>query len=650
MFFTCKPYKVAMEQAKQSRSTNPVQSNGFSAATAAKALDEIAALDERLRAFEASHAAVLEAIVPERQLSARNLVHYLALRSEDIRDLQNELSELGLSSLGRSEAHAQATVQAVRSVLGTLVGHDANEMRPLTGPSFAAGRGALSANSDALLGSPPANRRVRIMVTMPSEAAGDAHLIEELLAGGMDVMRINCAHDDESHWLKMIQHLGRAKKRVKRPCKVFMDLAGPKLRTGPIEKVAGVVHWRPGRDAFGTTTAPARIWLHGERGRPKAEADANLPVSGAFLGQLSAGAKISFTDLRGRQRELGVIAIEAAGAWAEGRDGCYIGEGIELSASIPGAKRKLVERIRPLSPREQTIPLAHGDTLVVTRASKLGHPALRDTAGRLIEPASVGCTLEEAFLCARPGERISFDDGKIGGLIKRVDSTSLIVEITQTAKATSMLGADKGINLPDTDLSVPGLTKKDLKDLKFVVQHADGVGMSFVRRHEDVTQLDAALGRYGAATTLGVVYKIETRAGFENLPEILLAAMSERPIGVMIARGDLAIECGYERLAELQEEILWISEAAHVPAIWATQVLESLAKKGTPSRAEITDAAMGERAECVMLNKGPHIVEALRVLDDILRRMQGHQNKKSPRLRVLGLAKGLDLPIETQRS
>ena len=103
----------------------------------------------------------------------------------------------------------------------------------------------------------------------------------------------------------------------------------------------------------------------------------------------------------------------------------------------------------------------------------------------------------------------------------------------------------------------------------------------------------------------------------------------------MIARGDLAVECGFERLAEVQEEILWVCEAAHMPVIWATQVLETLAKTGLPSRAEITDAAMGERAECVMLNKGPHILDAMRTLDDILRRMQAHQSKKRPLLRAL---------------
>jgi pyruvate kinase len=91
-------------------------------------------------------------------------------------------------------------------------------------------------------------------------------------------------------------------------------------------------------------------------------------------------------------------------------------------------------------------------------------------------------------------------------------------------------------------------------------------------------------------------------------------------------------------MAEVQEEMLWVCEAAHMPVIWATQVLESLAKKGLPSRAEITDAAMGERAECVMLNKGPHIVDAVKALDNILRRMQEHQTKKSSRLRRLRLS------------
>jgi pyruvate kinase len=144
----------------------------------------------------------------------------------------------------------------------------------------------------------------------------------------------------------------------------------------------------------------------------------------------------------------------------------------------------------------------------------------------------------------------------------------------------------------------------------------------------------------------GIILKIETKRGFERLPAILLSAMCHPRIGVMIARGDLAVECGYERLAELQEEILWMCEAAHCPAIWATQVLDSMARKGTPSRAEITDAAMSQRAECVMLNKGPYVIEALTILDHILKRMDPHQSKKTSKLRALKLA--LDFPDDRE--
>lgn len=132
--------------------------------------------------------------------------------------------------------------------------------------------------------------------------------------------------------------------------------------------------------------------------------------------------------------------------------------------------------------------------------------------------------------------------------------------------------------------------------------------------------------------------KVETRKGFENLPRMLLAAMRWPCCGVMIARGDLAVECGYERLAEVQEEILSVCEAAHVPVIWATQVLENFARKGVPSRAEISDAVMAHRAECVMLNKGPYIIQAVEALDNILKRMQSHQKKRRPMLRELRLA------------
>jgi pyruvate kinase len=204
-----------------------------------------------------------------------------------------------------------------------------------------------------------------------------------------------------------------------------------------------------------------------------------------------------------------------------------------------------------------------------------------------------------------------------------------------------------GINLPETDRGIGAMTEKDRRDLDFVAEHADIVGLSFVRRPEDVLELQQELSARGR-NKLGIVLKIESRAGFDQLPLIMIAALRHHPVGIMVARGDLAIEVGFERLAEIQEEILWLSEAAHIPVVWATQVLETMAKTGIPSRAEVTnaatDAAMGVRAECVMLNKGEHILDAVRFLDHILHKMQAHHSKKRSMLRRLAVAQ-VDHPL-----
>ena len=285
----------------------------------------------------------------------------------------------------------------------------------------------------------------------------------------------------------------------------------------------------------------------------------------------------------------------------------------------------------------QSIALSAGDVLILTKDTAPGRPAVRHEDGTVLLPARIGITLPDALADVRPGESVWFDDGRIGGVIRNVFPSQVEVAITHANTTGLTLGGDKGINLPDSTLQLPPLTDKDLEDLRFVATHADIVGYSFVRTAEDVRALQRqlhALDRPG----LPLILKIETRRAFEHLPSLLIAVMHSAAAGVMIARGDLAVECGFERLAEVQEEILWMAEASHVPVIWATQVLETLAKEGIPSRAEITDAAMAERAECVMLNKGPYILDATRALSTILTRMQAHQRKTRVMLCQSGIA------------
>jgi pyruvate kinase len=602
---------------------------------------ELGALRSELVHLETAACALLEGISPTYVESALNLLHYVALRRHDLRNLQDRLTDLGLSSLGRAEGCVLANLDAVLQILQHLVDQPKQPGRqPVHQLNFTTGKAMLDAHAQALLGPNPDRGPVRILVTMPGEAANNYDLVRDLLKGGMNCMRINCAHDNQATWAGMIAHLRRAELELEKKCRVLMDLPGPKLRTGALEPGPKVVKCRPKRDCFGRVLAPARIWLTPAEQPQTAPlpAEACLPVPGEWLAQLGPGERIRFRDTRGASRSLTVGQAVDSGRWAEVSKTSYFATGTVLRLWSPGNRgHKSDCQVGDVPPLTLPIIAKPGETLILTRDSSPGRPGIRDEQGVIQCPARIGCTLPQVFDAVRPGERVWFDDGRIGGRIRKANQEELDVLITQASTKGSKLGADKGINLPDTALRLPALTDQDVEILQFIASHADLVGLSFIHEPADVTEIQKQLVKHGGQE-LGIVLKIETQRAFEQLPQLLLAAMRGPCVGVMIARGDLAVECGYERLAELQEEILWICEAAHVPVIWATQVLESLAKEGTPSRAEITDAAMGERAECVMLNKGPHIVRAVHVLDDILKRMRGHQHKKRPMLRQLSLA------------
>lgn len=404
---------------------------------------------------------------------------------------------MGLSSLGRAESHVLATLDAVLAVLHKLVDPSWQPCsQEVAVVDFAKGQQLLSEHTDTVFGPAPVGRGVRIMVTMPSEGADDYLLVHNLLQQGMDCMRINCAHDDAAAWLRMIGHLRRAERSLGRPCRVAMDLAGPKLRTGPLEPGPSVVRIRPRRDVHGRVTAPARVWLTPSSSPQPAPSPASacLQLATAWIARLRTGERVKFTDARDSKRSFKIVEVTNLGCWAEATQTAYI---------VPGAilrhDREVEEgdqregSVGKVPPLENAILLKQGDRLILTRDLRPGRPATYDKGGQILTDAVIGSTISEVFEDIRTGHPIWFDDGKIGGVVEKVEKTRALVRITQ-------------------------------------------------------------------------------------------------------------------------------------------------AKEGSPSRAEITDAAMGEQAECVMLNKGPHILEALRALDDILQREQNHHSKKRSMLRHLTLA------------
>lgn len=309
-----------------------------------------------------------------------------------------------------------------------------------------------------------------------------------------------------------------------------------------------------------------------------------------------------------------MIAITRRAAKEQGRD-------VRVAMDLAGPKIRIREV--QADPEARLLP---GDRFLITSslAPKSRLPQITLSHAELLEHLTLGAQL-------------AIDDGKLGATVVARDNGTITAEVTHTRSKGLKLKPEKGVNLPGAELAIPALTDDDLSHLDFVTANADIVGYSFVQTPADVRRLASELGRRMNGRPLpALMLKVETPMAVRNLPRLLVQAGALMPVAVMIARGDLAVEIGFERLSEIQEEILWLCEAAHVPVVWATQVLETLVKEGAATRAETTDAAMGQRAECVMLNKGPHLAEAVAFLDGVLRRMDRHQLKKSARLAALG--------------
>lgn len=453
---------------------------------------------------------LLKKLHPEQLHSARNLIHYLALRKEEIRPLQNELHTLGLSSLASAESHIHRQLQAINERMG-------KEYTPqqLDVCTYDSSKAILGHKNTKLFGAKPGAEEPYIMVTFDASFAENNDLIQNLLKNGMNVCRINCAHDDEGVWSKMILNLKKACQKTGLNCKLYMDLAGPKIRTQILNK---------GKD----------------KGKVKIE-----------LGQL---------------------------IWLAYENGGFEKEEVVISPNEPGI-----------------IP----------------------------------------FL--KIGERVFIDDGIILGIVEKLKNGAAEIRITRISSSKSRIKKGKGINFPDTHLSIPSLTDYDKKCLPFICSHADLIGYSFVRTPEDIIGLQDLLQTQSQPRPK-LILKIETHEAVKNLPHLLLAGMQQDAFGVMIARGDLAVEIGFERTGEIQEEILWICEAAHTPVVWATQVLENLNKSGMATRSEITDAGLAAQAECVMINKGEYTLEVLEAFRNIFHRSLAHKTKKRFIFRPLGIA------------
>ena len=260
-------------------------------------IDEIDTVIEACEGYEKLYKDDLKGIPRRYKKSAQNLLHYAALRTRDLSRVQKRLQNLGLSRLAKAESHVMPSLLTTREILTSLSGEDIEFKPPAN--SIKRSRRVLKQNVRDLLGRRPKGRNSRIMVTLPTEAANDPTIVRRMIASGMNVARVNCAHDNPSVWKKIIDNVRSAAQSAGTTCKIAMDLAGPKIRTGQIMAGPKIQKIRPRKNVRGQIVEPARVFI----GKVNSVgASKYIPIAEHV--KLRKGKLLHFRDARAKTRKL----------------------------------------------------------------------------------------------------------------------------------------------------------------------------------------------------------------------------------------------------------------------------------------------------------------------------------------------------------
>jgi pyruvate kinase len=231
---------------------------------------------------------------------------------------------------------------------------------------------------------------------------------------------------------------------------------------------------------------------------------------------------------------------------------------------------------------------------------------------------------------ANPGERILLDDGK---LIFEVVSTDSKSEVTAKVIQGGPLKSKKGVNLPNTNISQPALTEKDVEDAIFAIeQKVDWIALSFVRQAEDLIELEELIQKH-SDHKIPIIAKIEKPEAVENIDKIVAYCD-----GLMVARGDLGVEIPAEEVPLIQKQLVLRAKKARIPVIIATQMMETMISSLTPTRAEVNDVANSvmDGADAVMLSGetsvGKYPVQVIKQMADIVRTVEDSPLIQVPQL------------------
>jgi pyruvate kinase len=571
--------------------------------------------------------------IEDENKSLQNVRAYVKLRSLDVREMQSNLTKIGLSSLGRAQSCVIDSINQDIVILSKLLNEEytqtSADKKALT---FKEAQEVMIQKSK-IFGRLSENFKTKVMVTLPSEAKESPELIHELIAHGTSVFRINTAHDDALTWNTMAQIIKDENKKQDRNVKIYVDLAGPKNRTASIVKVFipfKIGSWRePKRVEILPMRVPHAITRKGNKDKLGSDTEPVLVVSDALFELCKSSVEIEIDDFERDRNQFYKLIQEDGKIFIHANKKITIFEDTTLQIAHDDTSTASALYSMELLPQE--IRLFRGDKIIITKEDIQGCADF-EYDGMNYE-AVIGCTNKEIFPYVKVGDDIFIDDGKIGCKVFATDKIGVLCDVFLAKESGTALREEKGINFPNTDLQLSAITPTDEKNFEDIVDFADIIGISFAQSADDIEMLQSMLLSKNKSST-AIAPKIETKSALENLPQILEQLIKWENYALMIARGDLAIEIGFDNLPYIQEEIFGICEAAHVPVIYATQILEGKMKNNLPSRAEVTDAAFAQRADCVMLNKGPFVVDTVVSIKNILRKVHTQFQKNRQLLSV----------------
>ena len=559
----------------------------------------------------------------DKSQSIVNFLHYQAFNELDTSLLDKQLIELGLSSPKHWHTQLMFNIDQTLAFLNgdapkTLLENESISL----GPSAMSAQHTLTKNKNRFFSTKDSQRHTAIMVTLPAEAAWNEELLTDLLNQGMNCARIDCSTHDKSIWRNMINHLNSAKKRTDKPCKLFMDLPAPTLRTIIQPSIHNCISIKPEQHRH--KALPTPIVFYSEQSPPPVDnqhdIDYFIRVSSETLQRFQVGDRLFFIDANNKKCFINMNEHTLDKHWI---GLCWKKATLNKNTMIELQRTNQDDEYETLLKFNIDLIQMQPTTYKVQKKDCI--LLLHDTNSTppFENSINISCSSPEVINSLNVGQEIWFDEGKIGAYVEKLEEYGVKLRITHTKKNGSKLRTNRKINIPGAKLNK--FIQEDASDIiEFSCQHADLVGISSIENRQQLGTIIDEL-KNNNATHIGVIIKLARQITLNHIEEILESALPHNDLAIMFDNNELLIELGALKLAKLRTKVLPLFKSAHLPVVDSENLLGSLIKNGKTKRLDLYRTICRDE-DCILLDQGPHLLPAVVTLDTAFKSLQKTSN------------------------